>query len=258
MSELKTLYRHASHYLGGRICLMLLGFVSFPILARVFSVADYGIMSLVLKLVLLMTVLGKFGLQNSVQRFYPEEGKSLNSAVRRKYYSSLITGSAVVGTLAMAAYAAGLWLAPERLLEPRLRYLLLFTSGLILIRSLQPTLIGFLRAEGRTKTYNSIEIGTRAATVLTACTLLIVWKRELTVFLGTTIAVEAAAVLALLWFLYKQGVFAVSSFNRQYFQKAALFAFPLIGYELASVILDSGDRLFVQRYMGAQALGYYS
>jgi O-antigen/teichoic acid export membrane protein len=37
-----------------------------------------------------------------------------------------------------------------------------------------------------------------------------------------------------------------------------MFAFPLIGYELASVILDSGDRIIVQHYMGAQSLGYYS
>src|SRR5437899_1035890 len=74
MSEIRTLSPHAPHYLGGRVSLMLLGFISFPVFTRVFSVAEYGAMSLVLKVVLLLPVVGKFGLQNSVQRSYVEEG----------------------------------------------------------------------------------------------------------------------------------------------------------------------------------------
>ena len=37
----------SSHFLGGTICLFLLGFISFPILARIFSVEEYGLISLV-------------------------------------------------------------------------------------------------------------------------------------------------------------------------------------------------------------------
>jgi len=66
---------------------MLLGFLSFPVFTRVFSVSDYGTMGLVLKVILLLTVIGKFGLQNSVQRFYAEDGASLDANKRRRYYS---------------------------------------------------------------------------------------------------------------------------------------------------------------------------
>jgi O-antigen/teichoic acid export membrane protein len=78
---------------------MLLGFISFPVLARVFSVSEYGTMSLVLKVILLLTVLGKFGLQNSVQRYYPEEGASPDASVQRRYYSTLIVGAGTVASL---------------------------------------------------------------------------------------------------------------------------------------------------------------
>ena len=37
-----------------------------------------------------------------------------------------------------------------------------------------------------------------------------------------------------------------------------MFGIPLVGYELAGVILDTGDRVLVQHYLGFQAVGYYS
>ena len=258
MTEFKTLCRHALHYLSGRVSLMLLGFISFPVFTRVFSVADYGAMSLVLKVVLLLTVVGKFGLQNSVQRFYAENGSSPDQAVRQRYYSSLFFGAGATGATVAVLFVFGLLLVPDSLLSGNFRYLLLFAATLILIRALQPTLIGFLRAEGKTRTYNVVEISVKAGTVLLACALLLWWRKSLPVLFGSAIAMEALGVLALACYLHRRGVLRLQAFDWQYFRNAAVFAFPLIGYELASVVLDSGDRLLVQHYLGAQAVGYYS
>ena len=258
MSELKTLLRHASHYLGGRVALMLLGFISFPVFTRVFSVADYGTMSLVLKIILLLTVLGKFGLQNSVQRYYAEQAVAKDDTLSRRYYSTLTVGALLTGLIATLLFVIGLYLTPSSLLTRSLRDLFLFASALIVIRSLQPSLIGFMRAEGKTKTYNGIEIGVRAASIFLACSLLLTWKPTLSVFFGSTIAAETAGVLLLLGYLGRRHLLDPRAIDWSYFREAAWFAFPLIGYELATVILDSGDRLLVQHYMGAQPLGYYS
>lgn len=258
MTELKTLFRHASHYLGGRVCLMLLGFISFPVFTRVFSVSDYGIMSLVLKVLLLLTVLGKFGLQNSVQRFYAEEGASSDLETSRRYYSTLFFGALSTGALMAVLFVLAMFFAPASLVGTRLKHLFLFVAVLIIVRSLQPTLIGFLRAEGKTKTYNATEIAVRALTVLVTVTLLLFWKSTLTVFFGSMIAVEVAGIVVLAGYMRRRGLVDLKAVDWHYFRKAAVFAFPLIGYELASVVLDSGDRLLVQHYMGSQSLGYYS
>ncbi|HLJ90403.1 MAG TPA: oligosaccharide flippase family protein [Candidatus Angelobacter sp.] len=258
MNELKTLYRHALHYLGGRVVLMMLGFISFPVFTRVFSVAEYGAMSLVLKVILLLTVVGKFGLQNSVQRLYAEDGASADKQVGRRYYSTLFFGAGSIGAVVTVAFLIAMFFLPASLMDANLRYLFLWAGVLILIRSVQPTAIGFLRAEGKTKTYNAVEIFVRAATVLVACSLLLLWKKSLTVFFGVTVAVEALGILSLMFYFYRRGLLEWRAVDWQYFSKAAWFAFPLIGYELATVILDSGDRLLVQHYLGAQPLGYYS
>src|SRR5262249_36533130 len=112
--------------------------------------------------------------------------------------------------------------------------------------------------EGKTKTYNAIEIGVRATTILLACSLLLLWKRSLVVFFGSTIAVEITGILFLIGYRVRQGLIDFRAVDWDYFRQAAWFAFPLIGYELATVILDSGDRMLVQHYMGSQSLGYYS
>ena len=96
MSALKTLYQHSSHYLGGRVAVMLLGFVSFPVFTRVFSVTDYGTMSLITNTVLLLTVLSKFGFQHPVQRYYPECAGSPDPNALQHYYSTLFYGSALM------------------------------------------------------------------------------------------------------------------------------------------------------------------
>ena len=60
-----------------------------------------------------------------------------------------------------------------------------------------------------------------------------------------------------LWF-FKSGLLGFSSFRPGLGRMAVSFSMPLIAYELTSVILDSGDRLLIGRYLGLTQLGLYS
>src|SRR3954469_4678535 len=110
MSALKTLYRHSSHYLGGRVVVMLMGFISFPVFTRVFSVAEYGAINLITNTVLLLTVLSNFGFQHSVQRYYPE-GESASSAdTLPRLYSTLFYSTARLALVLTSLFVAALLL----------------------------------------------------------------------------------------------------------------------------------------------------
>ena len=182
----------------------------------------------------------------------------MDLAQSRKYYSTLFFGAVAVAVSVAVLFVAGLLVMPPSVLSRNLQYLLLITAALIITRSLQPTLIGFLRAEGKTMTFNIVEVSVRAATVLLACALLLTWKHNLTVLFSVTLLVESLAIVVLCWYLRQRDLLYWSAVDWSYFRIAAIFAFPLIGYELSSVILDSGDRLLVQRFLGAEQLGYYS
>jgi O-antigen/teichoic acid export membrane protein len=84
---------------GGLFGGLAIGFISFPIFTRIFSVADYGMIDFIQKILLVPTALSKAGMQNSVLRFYNEKEFSSNRQSARSYYSTMLFG---VGAMAVA------------------------------------------------------------------------------------------------------------------------------------------------------------
>lgn len=78
MNELKTLCRHSLHYLVGRAGLIVVSLVSFPLLTRVFSVAQHGTIDLIAKVVLIAAVMSKMGLQHALPRFYDIKNENVH------------------------------------------------------------------------------------------------------------------------------------------------------------------------------------
>ena len=64
MSEIKKMFIQSSHYFNGRLFIMIAHLLSFPILTRVLSISDYGILGLVTIFMLVVVSLGKAGIQN--------------------------------------------------------------------------------------------------------------------------------------------------------------------------------------------------
>jgi O-antigen/teichoic acid export membrane protein len=58
--------------------------------------------------------------------------------------------------------------------------------------------------------------------------------------------------------LVRRRFISLTTFDRKLLWASLVFGFPLVGYELAGVILDSGGRIVVQQYLGFEAVGYYS
>ena len=97
--ELKTLARQSSHYLFGLLSSLALGFISFPIFTRMFSIADYGTIDYAQKILLLVTALSKAGGQNSALRFYDREAFAADPGRARSFYSTMLLGVAGLSAL---------------------------------------------------------------------------------------------------------------------------------------------------------------
>lgn len=242
--------------MSGRVVVMALGFVSFPIFTRVFSVAEYGIMTLAFKIAAVATVFAKIGLQQSILRFYEEN--TTDPLQAKKFYSTLVLGALFTALAVTLAFVVTLGVIPGTLLTPSLSTLFLIASPLIAIRAMQAIGWGFLRTEGRTKTFNLLDVGIKASTIAIACLILFFIERSVSGFFAATVAVEGLFVIALLASFVFRGLVSFRHFDPKLFRMAFVFGFPLIGYEVTGVILDSGDRFLVQHYLGAEAVGYYS
>jgi O-antigen/teichoic acid export membrane protein len=258
MSDLKALFRDSSHYLTGQVAALALGLVSFPIFTRVLSVAEYGMLCLTLQIAAMVTVLSKMGLQNSIQRFYQEHATSPEAGALRKFYSTVLFGASLCAISVVTLFVGGVELVPASLVSPAFRKVLLLGSLLIFTRGMQPIVMNFLRAQRRTKAFNVYDVLSKAISIGVVCLLVFTWNRSVNTVLIGTVAVELVSVVVLVVLLLPRDVVSLSAFDQRLFSAALVFAFPLVGYELAGVILDTGDRVLVQHYLGFQAVGYYS
>jgi O-antigen/teichoic acid export membrane protein len=258
MSDLKALFRDSSHYLTGQVAALALGFVSFPIFTRVLTVAEYGMLCLVLQISAMAAVLSKMGLQNSIQRFYHEWATSTEPGALSRFYSTMLFGATLCALSVVLLFVAGLEVLPRSLVSPTFRKVLLIGSLLFFTRGMQPIVMNFLRAQRRTKAFNGFDVLSKAVSIGFVCVLIFTWSRSVNAVLTATVSVELVSVVLLALFLLPREMLRLSAFDKKLFWGALAFGFPLVGYEIAYVILDTGDRILVQHYLGFQAVGYYS
>jgi O-antigen/teichoic acid export membrane protein len=256
-SELNRLVHQSSHYLVGLIANLSVGFISFPIFTRVFTIADYGSIDLIQRVLLLMTAASKVGQQNSALRFFDRNAFQNDPAQARRYYSTFYLGMALTGAAVTVLFAL---MAPPLLRSFRLDIasVLAFSSMLVLLRALQSTLCSFLRIEERTWSYNAANVAIKAGTVAVVVALLPVMGRTVRTFFTGTVIVEFLAVAVMTVLLIRRDLLAFSGFDAHLFRASILFGAPLILQELAFLVLDSGDRALVGLFLGREQLGLYS
>lgn len=257
MNTTPSFLRDVRHYLSGRAVLIVLGFITFPLLTRLLSVGDYGQLSLVLRFILLLTVLSKCGLQYSSARFH-QTAIDAPLAQKRQFYSTLVLGPVLSAVATTAIYLPLLVFSRHRIADPLLYRCLLIAPILVFLRALQSLLLSFLRSEGRSSLHAILEVASRFLTLIALLFLFVSgMKTAFAVLLAITIC-EGLVVLFQLAELLKRKLVHPSAVHWQLIRTSFLFGAPLIGYELASILLDSGDRILVRHYLGDVSLGFYS
>lgn len=257
MSELKTLYKQISVYMGGRVAVMAIGLLSFPIFTRLLTVEEYGEMSFVMTAVNLATVFSKMGIQNGVLRFHEERLAAWGPDGPRRLYSTIVLGTAGVAAgitlLYAAAAGAGSFLIPAQVRVP-----LLIGGSLVFIRSLQSIQLAFFRAEERTKEYNFADIGLKVLVVTITLSLFAIFGKSVTNYVLGTVAAEATILMTIALGPKNRSMMSPGSFDLPFFREILAYSSPFIINELSGIVLDSGDRLMIGRMLGEEPLGYYS
>lgn len=238
---------------------MLSGLVSFPILTRIFSKEEYGILSLVNVTIMMLVPFAKFGLQNSSVRFYSEykEGNG-NGADMATYYATIFWGSAVLAVGVVLAYCLVVFFLKDfsRSIGPSGLFFL--AGGIILMQVLSSTYLNFFRAEQRTKLFGLVSCATKYFALGVILLVLFFAARSVFgFFLGMLIGEIIVLICLTCWFVGKYPVHP-KGFSADFFKEAISYGFPLIGLELASLFLAFSDRYLIQYFMGSESVGVFS
>jgi O-antigen/teichoic acid export membrane protein len=257
-SELKKLALHSSHYLAGLAGNLAIGLIAFPVFTRLFSVSEYGLFDLAQRIVLMLAILSKLGMQNAVLRFYDAKAFAADDRAARSYYSTMYLGTLGTSLAVGAAFLGVSRIGAFGLLSGGLEGLVYLIAALVFLRAAGAILWGFLRIEERTKAFNATTVGTRAVTVLAIFALLALIGPTATAYFGGTVLVEAILISALTLWMMRRRLLAAGCFDFALFRSGVVYGLPLVVYELAFAILASADRVLVRHYLGGDALGYYS
>jgi O-antigen/teichoic acid export membrane protein len=257
--RLSALLKHVSIYSAGSLLVAFAGFISFPILTRVFSVADYGILNLVSATLLLLVAIAKLGHQHAIVRFYGSVAASREPAAMDRFATT------AVGMMLMSAgVVTVIWLLLSQLLpqslwnDGRVRGVFLLTAALVLIRTLESALNNIMRAAQRSAAVSLFAVLKRYCTLLLAIGAVLLVAPTLTAFYSSTLLAEGVLVIVLFAVALRRIRLSPSAFSPSLARSMLAFGIPMIGFELAAIALNIGDRYALQLMLGADAVGLYS
>ena len=149
MSPFRKFVKQFSHFAGGNIAGQLFSFVTFPILTRVLTKEQYGILGLVTTTMFFAIAIAKVGLADGIIRFY----KEYNSADEKAevFSSTVMTRTIALAGLTALLYAILLWIGLGYLKVDKTYTLCFLIMALhLFVTPLTIAVIYFLRVNDKT------------------------------------------------------------------------------------------------------------
>ncbi len=240
---------------------MLAGLVSFPVLTRLFSVSDYGVMNLIGATLSIAVAFGKVGVQHSIIRYQSEATSGHGRFTIPQLTSTALFGMLGTSLLVASLLGVGAQFVPKRWMgDARIPHILGIVSVVVVAQVLESGVLNFVRAEQKTKTFVAYQVTKKWVGLGLILVAVLLVSRTLTAFYVATAITETVAIviLARMMFRRREDV-SPSQFSRPLYFELLRFGVPmLIGYELSGIVLSVGDRYLIDGLMGAAPLGLYS
>jgi O-antigen/teichoic acid export membrane protein len=242
-------------YGGGSGLTLMATLISYPVLTRIFSQADYGLMALLSSTVFGFVALSKMGLQHAAIRFFPEcasedERRGLRSSLT---LTPIITGlaSAVILCIAAAAIA----IRPD---GRSLATLIVLASPLVLLEAVKTLFLNFMRAAHQSARYTIITSVDKYGQLAACIGTVVFLRRDLVGFYLGWLAWNILLVSALMIQGLGTRAIAFTAFSTKPLKPAFAFGAPLLFFEFGNMLLTYSDRYMVAHYMGQEATGIYA
>lgn len=241
-------------YLPAQIVPAIIGFISIPIITRLFSSDDYGNYSLVVATIgVLTTLLG--WLPMSIIRFYPVYERDRRLDI---FYGN-ITKLVFISIAIVAAVFLIFFFSIKTGLSSELYLFMYLGVGVFIVTAVFDVLQYFLRSKREVNWYTKFALWRSIMGFGLALGLIFLFKLGIeSLFLG--IILSAIVVLPLLWRKAIGSTLVVMSSKIDFslVKEMAKYSFPLVIANLAAWILSLSDRYILEFFRGSQEVGIYS
>ena len=225
-----------------------------PIYTRLFTPADYGVLSLVNASLTVVAIFVVLGLDNSAHRWYWDTDDDVDR--RRTIASWAWCQMAVALVAAVAMLLSANWLARVIVGQERAALYFKLAGVGIPLTVLGKVATTRLRMQRRPWATTFYTLATSITTIVATLVLVVFLRRGLTgvyvaQLIGYIVASIAGALLLKTWI-------SPEYFNLARLREMLRFAIPIIPAGLAYWVVGFADRYFVQAYTNMSEVGLYS
>ncbi len=250
---------HTAIYTASNLMISAAGLISFPIITRMLSVEDYGILNLIALTLMVLVGVGKAGLQRSIIRFSSEARSENKPFSESDIYLTALAGMLVGILCIQALWSIGSQLLPLSVVGDARVYPIFVLSGLMVVgQVLYSGLSNIFVSEKRSVSLSIIDVLKRYSwiAVLVPCLLLAENKLQVFYLAGGLHELAFCVIMVIACNRY----FSVfkGKISRTMLRPMLAYGLPLAGYELISLILVYGDRAQINYFLGNAQVGLYS
>lgn len=251
--------KHIRNYASAGMLAALAGLVTFPLLTRSLSVAEYGILGLITSSLTLFVAFGKLGMQHAVIRFYSQI-KNANLSFSIHQMNSTVSMVFIV----FASVTSAIWLLIGFTLLPRLSDfnnisgLFLIASCIVFLRLLGSGILNFLRAQQRSALVGFTQILNRYLYLALILVIMIVGKISVAYVLVAMVLAELVGFTFAARKYWPDFRFTWSEVSKPLAKAMLHYGVPLMMLESLGLIMRLSDRYIIQALLGENDLGMYS
>ena len=250
-----NLFKQSSIYSVAKLFAALTGLITFPLLTKNLSVADYGLIALFTTTIGLLTTLNKMGIQHSIIRFqqqltYPEFVSNTLQVIML-----------LMGISALLILICG-GIAGQLVSHPLLEFsaLLILTASAVM-QAMQSFTINLLVSQEKSFGVLILDSCYRVLSLSSIVIIILFVSATPKGFIYAIFSADCLLTLGILFWLKKQALFSFyqrNLVNKRIILSMLAFGLPMLGYEMSNMIHAFADRFLIEYMLGAQWLGLYS
>jgi O-antigen/teichoic acid export membrane protein len=253
------LIQHLRNYASAGALSALVGVVSFPLLTRNLSVADYGIVGLVTASASFFIAIGKLGVQHAVIRYFNQIKHGNADFSLQQMNSTVVVIFSALATIATVIWIlSGNQVLPHFLQSETIASLFLVGAGIVFVRILGSGVMNFLRAQQRSAEVAIAQSTARIVNISLLVVLVLLfdlkpWAVIVCLFVAETAGMSYAA------FQYRNDFyFEFKEVSNKLTKAMLIYGMPLMLLESLGFVLRLSDRYMIEAILGVNALGQYS
>jgi len=240
---------HAKNYISADFFSGSLIFISIPILTRILSPTDFGIIAIFVSTIKIFSIIFQSGLHGAVFRYYIE---------KKDDYPVFLGSNLIFILLFHFVLLTLLWffkgyIASFFQISNDIFYIAVIVSSLTAVIQIY---LAYLRASKRSKDYSLLTVIQKSSTlVLSVGIIVFLTNRK---YMGQ---VYGELIIAFIFFVYislKLKNISEFRFEKKHVKYSLAYGLPLIPHALSNVILGQFDRIIINQLKGSTDTGLYS